>query len=81
MGFLLDVAYDKEAVSTHFKGQGELMRYPSYTHQEPPLRADTIDHLPDLSYILAIIIIGAVYWRSADLTPTAFLSHNLNQTI
>lgn len=80
MGFLLDVGYDKEAVSTHFEGQGDLRRHPSYTHQEPPLRAGTKDHLPGLSHLLATII-GAVYWRSANLIPIAFLSHNLSQTI
>ena len=53
----------------------------SYTHQKPPIRDDTKDHLPDLSYILAIIITGAIYWESANLTPIAFLSHNVNQTI
>ena len=81
MGFLLDVGYDKEAASTHLEGQGNLNQYPSYTHQEPPIRDDTKDHLPDLSCIFAIIIIGAVYWESANLTPIAFLSHNVNQTI
>lgn len=79
MGFLLDVGYDKEAASTHLEGQGDLSQYPSYTHQEPPIRDDTKDHLPDLSYIFAIIIIGAVYWESANLTPVAFLSHNVNK--